>query len=195
MNILKSMVNGASSQFGREFGRAAANKILKGSNYYAVKNGNNSNNIQQNVISSEWDGNTEIIEPEQKLMVHEGEKLGCFMLIFIFFCSGIPFLNIILMGWGVLSSIKIRKAYEYIIINNCSFATVWYNIKIADRRHKIGYRIERELRVTNDVMRPLLFNELNEYTKLYNRKKILIIYFGILFITSLSTTILIISLF
>ena len=32
MNILKDVVRGASTQFGREFGRAGANVILKGSN-------------------------------------------------------------------------------------------------------------------------------------------------------------------
>jgi len=36
MNILKNVVNGMSSQFGREFGRAAANSVLKGSNNYTV---------------------------------------------------------------------------------------------------------------------------------------------------------------
>jgi hypothetical protein len=30
MNILNDIVRGASSQFGREFGRAGANSILKG---------------------------------------------------------------------------------------------------------------------------------------------------------------------
>lgn len=38
MNILKTIVNSAASQFGREFGRAGANKILKGSNSYTVVN-------------------------------------------------------------------------------------------------------------------------------------------------------------
>lgn len=38
MNILNEIVKGASQQFGREFGRAGANAILKGKNYYAVKN-------------------------------------------------------------------------------------------------------------------------------------------------------------
>lgn len=37
MNILNDIVKGASSQFGREFGRAGANAILKGNNYYTVK--------------------------------------------------------------------------------------------------------------------------------------------------------------
>ena len=37
MNILNEVVKGASQQFGREFGRAGANAILKGKNYYAVK--------------------------------------------------------------------------------------------------------------------------------------------------------------
>lgn len=36
MNILNEVVKGASQQFGREFGRAGANAILKGKNYYAV---------------------------------------------------------------------------------------------------------------------------------------------------------------
>lgn len=38
MNILNDVVSGAARQFGREFGRAGANSILKGANYYAVKN-------------------------------------------------------------------------------------------------------------------------------------------------------------
>ena len=37
MNILNEVVKGASRQFGREFGRAGANAILKGKNYYTVK--------------------------------------------------------------------------------------------------------------------------------------------------------------
>ena len=37
MNILEDAVRGASSQFGREFGRAGANAILKGANSYTVK--------------------------------------------------------------------------------------------------------------------------------------------------------------
>ena len=37
MNILKDIIKGASSQFGREFGRAGANAILKGANAYTVK--------------------------------------------------------------------------------------------------------------------------------------------------------------
>ena len=38
MNILNEVVKGASRQFGREFGRAGANAILKGKNYYTIKN-------------------------------------------------------------------------------------------------------------------------------------------------------------
>ena len=37
MNILNEIVKGASQQFGRELGRAGANAILKGKNYYSVK--------------------------------------------------------------------------------------------------------------------------------------------------------------
>lgn len=37
MGIFNSIVNGASSQFGREFGRAAANSILKGKNSYTIE--------------------------------------------------------------------------------------------------------------------------------------------------------------
>lgn len=36
MNILNDIVNGATSQFGREFGRAGANVILKGANSYTI---------------------------------------------------------------------------------------------------------------------------------------------------------------
>lgn len=36
MNILNEVVKGASQQFGREFGRAGANAVLKGKNYYTV---------------------------------------------------------------------------------------------------------------------------------------------------------------
>ena len=38
MNIFNEVVRGAAQQFGREFGRAGANALLKGKNYYAVKN-------------------------------------------------------------------------------------------------------------------------------------------------------------
>ena len=38
MNILKDVVRGASTQFGREFGRAGANAVLKGKNHYTIKN-------------------------------------------------------------------------------------------------------------------------------------------------------------
>lgn len=37
MNILNDVVSGASRQFGREFGRAVANAILKGANSYTFK--------------------------------------------------------------------------------------------------------------------------------------------------------------
>ncbi|WP_341220567.1 TM2 domain-containing protein [Polaribacter atrinae] len=37
MNILNDIVSGASRQFGREFGRAGANAILKGANSYTIK--------------------------------------------------------------------------------------------------------------------------------------------------------------
>ena len=37
MNILNDVVSGAAKQFGREFGRAGANSILKGANSYTVK--------------------------------------------------------------------------------------------------------------------------------------------------------------
>lgn len=40
MNILNEIVKGASRQFGREFGRAGANAILKGKNYYSVQGSN-----------------------------------------------------------------------------------------------------------------------------------------------------------
>lgn len=36
MSILENVINGATSQFGREFGRAGANIILKGSNSYKI---------------------------------------------------------------------------------------------------------------------------------------------------------------
>lgn len=38
MNVFNEIVRGAARQFGREFGRAGANAILKGKNYYAIKN-------------------------------------------------------------------------------------------------------------------------------------------------------------
>tara|TARA_B110000114_G_C15054675_1_gene382717 strand:+ start:426 stop:1160 length:735 start_codon:yes stop_codon:yes gene_type:complete len=41
MNILNEVVKGASRQFGREFGRAGANAILKGKNYYTVQGNSN----------------------------------------------------------------------------------------------------------------------------------------------------------
>jgi TM2 domain-containing membrane protein YozV len=37
MNILNDIVRGASTQFGREFGRAGANAILKGANSYTIR--------------------------------------------------------------------------------------------------------------------------------------------------------------
>lgn len=37
MNILNDIVSGASRQFGREFGRAGANVILKGANSYTIR--------------------------------------------------------------------------------------------------------------------------------------------------------------
>lgn len=43
MNILNDVVKGASRQFGAEFGRAGANRILKGANGYTINNGSNYN--------------------------------------------------------------------------------------------------------------------------------------------------------
>lgn len=40
MNILNDVISGAARQFGREFGRAGANSILKGANFYKVKGTN-----------------------------------------------------------------------------------------------------------------------------------------------------------
>ena len=37
MSIIRNIVRGASTQFGREFGRAGANAVLKGSNHYTLK--------------------------------------------------------------------------------------------------------------------------------------------------------------
>lgn len=42
MGIFDNMVRGASSQFGREFGRAGANSILKGANSYTINNNGDS---------------------------------------------------------------------------------------------------------------------------------------------------------
>lgn len=39
MNIFNEVVKGAARQFGREFGRAGANTVLKGKNYYTVHTG------------------------------------------------------------------------------------------------------------------------------------------------------------
>ena len=38
MSLLNNIIRGATSQFGREFGRAAANSILKGRNHYTINN-------------------------------------------------------------------------------------------------------------------------------------------------------------
>jgi TM2 domain-containing membrane protein YozV len=37
MSVFKQVIGGAASQFGREFGRAGANTILKGANHYTVR--------------------------------------------------------------------------------------------------------------------------------------------------------------
>jgi phosphosulfolactate synthase (CoM biosynthesis protein A) len=37
MNILNDVISGAARQFGREFGRAGANSILKGANSYTIR--------------------------------------------------------------------------------------------------------------------------------------------------------------
>lgn len=37
MGVLKDVTRGASTQFGREFGRAAANSVLKGANHYTIQ--------------------------------------------------------------------------------------------------------------------------------------------------------------
>ena len=37
MKIISDILWGAATQFGREFGRAGANQILKGSNHYVIK--------------------------------------------------------------------------------------------------------------------------------------------------------------
>lgn len=51
MNILNDIIRGASSQFGREFGRAGANVILKGKNYYSVNsNGDYSGRVKKFIL-------------------------------------------------------------------------------------------------------------------------------------------------
>ena len=37
MKIIRDILWGAATQFGREFGRAGANQILKGTNHYVIK--------------------------------------------------------------------------------------------------------------------------------------------------------------
>ena len=41
MNIFNEVVRGAARQFSREFGRAGANAVLKGKNYYSIQTGSN----------------------------------------------------------------------------------------------------------------------------------------------------------
>ena len=46
MNVLNEVVRGAASQFGREFGRAGANAVLKGGNYYTIQSSDYSGRIK-----------------------------------------------------------------------------------------------------------------------------------------------------
>lgn len=46
MNILNEVVRGAANQFGREFGRAGANAVLKGGNYYTIQSSDYSGRIK-----------------------------------------------------------------------------------------------------------------------------------------------------
>ncbi|MFA6677394.1 MAG: hypothetical protein WCS34_07360, partial [Bacteroidales bacterium] len=47
MKVLNNIVSGASRQFGREFGRAGANIILKGANSYTIKHANSQPKVEQ----------------------------------------------------------------------------------------------------------------------------------------------------
>lgn len=51
MGLFKHVARGASTQFGREFGRAAANAILQGSNYYAIKGAKQSSPRRRQALS------------------------------------------------------------------------------------------------------------------------------------------------
>lgn len=48
MSLLETIINGAASQFGREFGRAGANIILNGKNSYTINDGRYEGRISQN---------------------------------------------------------------------------------------------------------------------------------------------------
>lgn len=160
MNIAKIALNGAVSQFGREFGRAAANQILKGANGYTV----NSRSAMSNpkTISSEIDG-TQLNDDEQQKMVHS-EVLPWYSDWFYFawfpLFFGVPYIFL------CFKYVRLSDVYNNIINTNKSDATCWYNIKVADGRTKTGYRIERELIVTKEASRTLFEEEKVAYARL-----------------------------
>jgi hypothetical protein len=190
-NLASNVINGATTQFGREFGRAAANRILKGSNYYGVKNVGNSTN--DNVISVEWDGK-QPLQDEQKPLIHQFSILGFWSMFLGFIFSAFLFpIYLILWISAAIKLVKQKKLYQYIISNNVSGSTVWFNKKIVDKRFKEGYRIERILGTSNEVTRELLNGEKEAYEKLLRRTKRQLI-FSYIMIGLCATTLLSLSL-
>ena len=128
--------------------------------------------MERNSIGETPDNNFN--EDEQLLMVHKREKL--YLILNSILCLFFPIINLIYAIKTILYIKKSIKVYDSIIDNNRSLATVWYNIKVSDRRTKAGYRIERELRLSDNIYRPLLGDELNKYKKLLSKNKKLYIY-------------------
>jgi hypothetical protein len=52
MSLLETIINGAASQFGREFGRAGANILLNGKNSYTINDNRYDGRISQNELCS-----------------------------------------------------------------------------------------------------------------------------------------------
>lgn len=89
MGIFDNIVRGASTQFGREFGRAGANRVLKGSNYYSVKNGVSPSNTSSNPSGLSY--------PESYFVVI---FIGWFIMPLL---SIIPILNVFMLLFDIVA--------------------------------------------------------------------------------------------
>ena len=109
MSIINNIIRGASTQFGREFGRAGANKILKGANHYTVK--------------SDYDGRVKSSDSDIVRKIKEIKKLNFAVN------DKTNALKLIELNIGVLEFIDFKGHETMVQIKDVLALTNAYNVK------------------------------------------------------------------
>ena len=153
---------------------AGANKILKGSNYYTIKNAQFDGINPERILSiTPIDEKYKDDEQKKFILVKDQKNLNLWMGLGWFFIC-IPYI-FITIAW-----IRLWFYYNKILKNNSSPATIWHDVKIKDARRKEGFYYSKELLVNNEYKRPLYEDEILVYEKLKKNSIILSIISGIL---------------